>query len=79
MTGPARLMLAVTVFLATVALVGFLAVWLDTWNGVPDEVEGAPDWWSDFVLPRAAWSLLVGLPVGIALAGLAWRSAGRRG
>ena len=79
MTGPTRLVLTAAVLLVTLAVVAFLAVWVDTWNGVPDEVEGSPDWWSDFVLPRAAWSLLLGLPVGIALAGLAWRAAGRRG
>ena len=79
MIGSARLVLAASVLLLTLALVAFLAVWLDTWNGVPDEVEGSPGRWSDFVLPRAAWSLLLGLPVGIALAGLTWRAAGRRG
>ena len=29
--------------------------------------------------PPAAWSLVLGLPAGIAVAGLTWRAASRRG
>ena len=47
-------------------VVAFVAVWLGSWSIRPGRYADARAWWVHFALPRAGWSLLVGIPVAIA-------------
>jgi len=49
-------------------VVAFVAVWLGSWSIRPGRYATAGAWWVHYALPRAGWSLLVGVPVAIATA-----------
>jgi hypothetical protein len=59
---------ATVAFVLTVLVVAFLTVWAASWSVEPDRFENARAWWSEVAAPRAGWSLLVGIPVGVAVA-----------
>ena len=55
-------------FLATVFLTAFVWVWIGQWSVSPSKYDSAADWWGRFAVPRAGWSLVVGLPLGCLVA-----------
>ena len=65
------------VFIATALLVAFLWVWIGQWSLSMTAYTDTGEWWREFALPRAAWSLLVGVPLGVGIA-LLMREALRR-
>jgi uncharacterized membrane protein YoaT (DUF817 family) len=61
-------LLASAVFVGVLVLVAYLWTWIGAWGVEPDRYDGAADWWLHFALPRAGWSLVVGIPVAVASA-----------
>jgi hypothetical protein len=59
---------SLAVFVATVCTVAFLWVWIGQWSLSASAYPDTGEWWREFVLPRAAWSLLVGIPLGALVA-----------
>jgi hypothetical protein len=55
---------SMAVFVATLLLVAFLWVWIGQWSLSMSAYPDTAEWWREFVLPRAAWSLLVGFRSG---------------
>jgi ABC-type Fe3+ transport system permease subunit len=61
----------------TLLLIAFLWVWIGQWSRSASAYPDTGEWWREFALPRAAWSLLVGVPLG-ALVAVLVRQALRR-
>lgn len=59
---------SVGILLIVTWLFAFLAVWVGTWSLEPGTYDSARAWWMRFALPRAAWSLTIGVPVGVIVA-----------
>lgn len=59
---------AVGLCLVTVWVAAFIWVWIGQLTVSPSRYESAADWWGRFVLPRAGWSLVVGVPLGCLVA-----------
>jgi hypothetical protein len=66
------------VFVATVFLVAVLWVWIGQWSLSASAYPDTGEWWREFALPRLAWSLLVGVPLGAVVAGLLRQPLRRR-
>jgi hypothetical protein len=58
---------ALGAFVATMWLVAFIWVWIGQWSVGPSRYADAGEWWRKFALPRAGWSLVIGVPVGCAV------------
>jgi hypothetical protein len=54
----------------TVWIVAFGWVWIGQWALTADAFPNARQWWLSFALPLALRSLIVGLPFGVAIAGV---------
>jgi ABC-type Fe3+ transport system permease subunit len=70
--------LAFGTVVATLWIVAFLWVFVGQWSAGPNDHDNATEWWRDFALPRAAWSLLVGVPLALLAGGAVRRSVVRR-
>ena len=73
LTGARPSSIGAAAFVLTVLGAAFLWVWIGQWSLPPDKYPDASTWWREFALPRAAQGLLLGLPLGAVVAGLAYR------
>jgi hypothetical protein len=71
-------LVSMAVFVATLLLVAFLWVWIGQWSLSMSAYPDTAEWWREFVLPRAAWSLLVGVPLAAVVAVLTRQPLRRR-
>ena len=69
---------SLAVFVATVFLVAVFWVWIGQWSLSASAYPDTGEWWREFALRRAAWSLLVGVPLGAVVAGLLRQPLRRR-
>jgi hypothetical protein len=57
------LLMAIGLVVAVLVTVAFLWVWIGQWSITPGRYDTAGQWWREYALPRAAWSLVVGIPL----------------
>jgi hypothetical protein len=69
---------SLAVFVAPVFLVAVLWVWIGQWSLSASAYPDTGEWWREFAVPRAACSLLVGVPLGALVAGLLRQPLRRR-
>jgi hypothetical protein len=55
--------MAIGLLLAVVMTTPFLWVWIGQWSIAPGRYASASQSWIEYALPRAAWSLVVGIPL----------------
>jgi hypothetical protein len=55
---------SIAALVGTLLLIAFLWVWIGQWSLSASAYPDTGEWWREFALPRAAWSLLVGVPLG---------------
>lgn len=73
-----RRMLAVAVVLLVSCITAFLWVWIGQWSVPPGRYRNEGEWVREFAAPRAAWSLIIGLPLGAIAALVVLQVVGRR-
>jgi Family of unknown function (DUF6338) len=71
-------LVSTSVFVGTLLLVAFVWVWVGRWSLSASAFPDTGEWWREFALPRAAWSLLIGVPLGAVVAVLMRQPPRRR-